>query len=126
MTAFNFDPLLLDSFMSSTGGSFLIKMLVNALALFISAKILEGVTIKSYVTAVVLAIVLAFLNATLGSFLTGLTGITVGILSFVVDAVVLMVASYFLDGFKIKGWLWAFILAIVLAFVNGFLYKIFF
>ena len=118
-----FEPIFLDTLLGSGIGDFILKMVVNALALFIAAKVLDGVQIKNLKTAFLVAILVAILNATLGSYLTERTGWQVGLLSFVLDAIVLLVASFFLEGFKIKGIIWAFILALVLAFLNGFLFK---
>ena len=63
------------------------------------------------------------LNATLGNFLdwisTPMRWITLGLFSFVVDAVVLMVADYFLKGLKIKNFWYALGLAVIIAVVNS-------
>jgi len=119
----HFEPIFLESLLGFTGGDFILKTIVNTLAIFIAAKILSGIQIKSLKTALLVSLLVAILNATLGSYLTERTGLEIGILSFIIDGVVLLVASWFLDGFKIKGILWAFILAVVLAFLNGFLFR---
>ncbi len=105
-------------------GGFLLTLIVNAVALLIAAMFLEGVQVKSFTTAVIVALLVAILNATIGEYLEDTTGFTQGILGFIVDAVVIMLASMFLEGFKVKGFLWAFVLAIVLTFINGFLFKV--
>jgi len=119
----NFEPILLESLLGFTGGDFILKMIVNTLAIFIAAKVLSGIQIKGLKTALMVALLVALLNATLGSYLTDRTGLEVGVLSFIIDGIVLLVASWFLDDFKIKGILWAFLLAVVLAFLNGFLFR---
>ena len=116
---------ILDAVANSLNGNFLIKLLINALSLFIAAKILDGVEIKSLGNAAMVALVLAILNVTLGTYLEDVTGFTVGLLSFIVDAIVLLVASWLLSGFKIKGILWALILAIALSLINGLLFRLF-
>ena len=105
--------------------SFLVKIGINTLALFIAAQFLEGVQLKNLTTAAMVAVVIAFLNAALTSYLEADYGISVsGIASFIVTAAVIMLTSIFFEGFKVKGLIWAIILAIVLAFMNGFLYKL--
>jgi putative membrane protein len=105
--------------------SFLIKIGINALALFIAAQFLDGVQIKDLTTALMVAIVIAFLNAAMTSYLEADYGISVtGIVSFFVSAIVIMLTSIFFEGFKVRGLLWAIILAVVVAFINGFLYKL--
>lgn len=110
-------------------GLFILKMVLNAAALFGATFILRGVYIKDFTGALILALVLAFLNGTLGAllnfFATPLTWLTLGLFAFVVDAVVLMVADYFMKSFKIKSFIWALALAVVLAVFNGILHFIF-
>ncbi len=117
------EPILLESLLGFTGGDFILKMIVNTLAIFIAAKVLSGIQIKNLKTALMVSLLVALLNATLGSYLADRTGLEVGILSFIIDGIVLLVASWFLDDFKIKGIIWAFLLAMVLAFLNGFLFR---
>jgi putative membrane protein len=117
--------LLLDSDL----GNMLIKTLLNALALMAGAHFLKGVDIQDFTRALIVAVLLAILNATLGEVLdfitTPLRFITLGLFSFVVDAILLMIASHFLKGFKIKSFGSAFFLAILLGIFNAFLYWIF-
>lgn len=120
----NSEPELLESILGFTGSGFILKMIVNTLAVFIAAKVLDGIQVKSLKTALLVSVLVALLNSTLGSYLTERTGFGIGILSFIIDGVVLLVASWFLEGFKIKGIIWAFVLAIVLAFLNGFLFRV--
>lgn len=123
------DPILL-SFLGHTSiGVFLVKLLLNTLALFVAAYLLKGVFIKDFTRAIILALVLALLNSTLGAVLNFLTAplnwITLGLFSLVVDAIVLMIAAYFLKGFEIKSFVWAVFLAITLAIFNAILHLIF-
>lgn len=111
--------------LSMPSASFLINIAINSLALFIAAQFLEGVQIKNLTTAAMVALVIAFLNAALTSYLEADYGISVsGIASFIVSAVVIMLTSIFFEGFKVRGLLWAVILAVVVAFLNGFLFKL--
>lgn len=119
----NVDSIFLASILGFTGGDFILKMVVNTIAIFIAAKVLSGIQIKNLKTALFVALLVAVLNATLGTYLSERTGLEVGALSFIIDGIVLLVASWFLDGFKIKGIFWAFILAVVLALLNGFLFR---
>jgi putative membrane protein len=107
-------------------GSFLIKVLLMGLVLMAAAYLLNGVDIEDFTRAVIIAFVLAILNATLGAFLHFITAplswITLGLFSFVVDAIVLMIAAHFLKGFSIKSFSWAFLMAIFVAVANVFLH----
>ncbi len=120
--------LLLDAIFGSLGEG-LIKVLLNALALMAGAYFLKGVEIEDFTRALIVAVLLALLNATLGSFLdfitTPLRFLTLGLFAFVVDAALLLLVDYFIKGFKIKNFLSAFLLAIILAVMNSVLYAIF-
>lgn len=108
----------------------LIKVLLNAVALFAAAYLLRpNVQIKEFGRAILLAIVLALLNGTLGSILNflalPLNFLTLGLFSFVITALMIMIADYFMKGFQVRGFWWAFILAILMGVFNSILYKVF-
>ncbi|MFZ2898111.1 MAG: phage holin family protein [Saprospiraceae bacterium] len=107
-----------------------IKILLNALALFAAAYLLRpNVQVKDFGRAVVLAIVLALLNGSLGKFLNALAiplnFLTLGLFSFVISALMIMLADYFIKGFQVRGFWWAFVLAVLMGVFNSILYKIF-
>lgn len=118
--------LLLDSVVHAGAGDFLLKILVNALVLMGGAYLLRGVTIQSFGTALLLAVVLALLNATVGSILDFVTApinfITLGLFSLVIDAFIIKIADWFLTGFRVKGFLWALLLAAIVAIANALLH----
>lgn len=101
---------------------FVINTLILALVLMGAAYLLSGVTIEDYTRAIIVAVILAILNATLGWFLdfmtTPLRWITLGLFSLVVDAIVLMIAAYFIKGFTIRSFGTAFVMAVLLALAN--------
>ncbi len=114
-------PLLL----TMPSGNFLASIVVSTLAFFISAQFLEGVQMKSLMTAGFVAIIVAILNAALVEYLATDYGISItGLLGFVTNAVVILLASAVLTGFKVKGIKWALILAVVVSLLNGFLFKL--
>lgn len=110
-------------------GNFLMKTLLNALALFAAAYLLKGVVIKDFLNAIIVAVVLALLNATLGQVLDFITLplriLTLGLFSFVVDAIVIWIAASLLKGFEVRSFWSAVVLAIVLAIFNAILYQLY-
>jgi putative membrane protein len=120
--------LLLDVIVAQAGiGSFLLNMLLSALVLMGAAHLLNGVEIKDFTRALLLALALAFLNATVGWLLHGLATpvkwITFGIFNFlislVISAVVIKIADYFMKGFSVRNFGWALLLATILALANA-------
>ncbi len=95
----------------------IISVLIAALGFFLGAQLLKGVTIKNYVTALLIVLVIAILNLTLGTFLKI---ISLGILSFgifklLLGALLILVADWFLDDFKVANFWWALGLATFVA-----------
>ncbi len=113
----------------SSLGTIIIKMLLNAIALFAAASFVKGVKISNFGGAVVAAIVLALLNATIGAIMYWLALplriLTLGLFTFVINAVVIWIAGSVVKGFDVKGFLPALWLAILTAVFNTILYALF-
>jgi putative membrane protein len=100
----------------------LVNWLLNALSLMIVAHVIRGFDVSSFTTALIAALVIGLVNATLGVILKiltlPLTFVTLGVFWFVINALMLKLASAFVPGFTIYGFLPAFFGAIVLSLVN--------
>jgi len=101
----------------------IISALVTGAAFFIGGKLLSGVTIRSYVQAILIAIVVAVLDVTLGTVLKIVTlGIlSLGIFTWLLNAILILVADWFLTDFKVKNFWWALALAGVVSIASGLL-----
>jgi len=99
----------------------ILQVLITAVAFFIGSKILSGVEVKSFVYAIIIALVMAGLNFTIGTFLKVLSlgVLSLGLFTIILDAVLILIADYFLDGFKVKSFLWALALALVVGLASG-------
>jgi putative membrane protein len=100
----------------------ILNWLLSALAVWVLPYIVAGVHVRTFTTALVAALVIGFVNATLGLLLKvvtfPLTVLTLGIFWLVINALMLEVAAAFVPGFEIRGFLAAFLGAIVLSMVN--------
>jgi putative membrane protein len=100
----------------------IVNWLLSAIALLIVTYIVPGFVVSGILAALIAAVVIGLFNATIGLFLKvvtfPLTVLTLGIFWFVVNAIVLKLASAFVPGFTIIGFLPAFLGAIVLALIN--------
>ena len=100
----------------------LISLLLNTLALIITAYIVPGFQVDSFTSALLAAIVLGVINTIIKPillFLTlPLTIVTLGLFIFVVNAIVLRLTSVFVSGFRVDGWMLAILGAIVLSLVS--------
>lgn len=103
----------------------LIALLLNTIALIITAYIVPGIHVASFVSALLAAIVLGVINTFIKPllvFLTlPLTIITLGLFLFIVNAIVLRLTALFVSGFTVDGWLPAILGAIVLSIVSAIL-----
>ena len=121
--------LLLDSVYQASMGHILIKILLNAVAVFLGAYFLKGVEVADFTRALIIALLLSVLNATAGALLKFFAFpfrlLTLGLFSFVIDALMILIAAYFLKGFKVKGFLDALLLAIIISIFNALLYAVF-
>jgi putative membrane protein len=100
----------------------LIEWLLNALALVITAYVVPGFEVDGFGPALIAALVVGLLNVTLGWLLSFLAFPLVWLLPrlmmLLIDAVVLYFAAKLVPGFRIKGFLAAFIGAIVLVLIH--------
>lgn len=103
-------------------GDRLINWLLSALAVWVVAQVIPGFHIRSIPAALIAALVIGFVNATLGTLLKiitlPLTVLTLGIFWFVINALMLELASVVVPGFHISTFGSAFWGAIVLSLVN--------
>ena len=102
---------------------FLIHWLVIALALWVTAYILPGVAFSSTTALAVAAIVLGVINALVRPILTVLTLpitiLTLGLFLLLLNAAMLNLAGWFVDGFEVVGFWSAVFGAIVVSVVSG-------
>jgi len=100
----------------------LLSWVLSAIAVWIVAKLVPGISVSGPVAALIAALAIGFINATIGMVLKvitfPLTLITLGLFWFVINALMLELASAVVRGFHVQGFLAAFIGAIVLSIVN--------
>ncbi len=101
----------------------LLSWVLSAVAVWVVAKVVPGVSVHGPVAALVAALVIGFINATIGALLKiltfPLTLLTLGLFWFVINALMLELASALLSpGFQVHGFFAAFVGAIVLSLVN--------
>jgi putative membrane protein len=100
----------------------LINWLLSALAVWVVSRLIPGFHVTSIPAALIAALVIGFVNATLGALLKlitlPLTILTLGIFWFVINALMLELASAVVSGFRIDSFASAFWGAIVLSLVN--------
>jgi putative membrane protein len=106
----------------------LIHWLITTVAIIISAYVLPGVTVTGLFAALVTALVLGFLNAIIRPILLILTLplniLTLGLFTFVINALLIMLTSAIVPGFEVRNFWWALLFSLVLSLINYVLNKI--
>lgn len=106
----------------------IINWLVATLAVWITAYLLPGVSLAGPVSALIAALVLGIINAFLRPLLLLLTlplnMLTLGLLTFVINAALVMLAAAIVPGFAVAGFLWALLFSLVLTLVNAGLFAL--
>lgn len=97
----------------------LIKLVINALAVFAGAYLLPGVHVKNFTTAILVAIVMGVLNAILKPILVLLTIpitiLTLGLFLLVINAVIVLLCSELVGGFRVDTFLYAVLYSLVIS-----------
>jgi putative membrane protein len=100
------------------------RILISAVSVILLDYLLPGIAVSDSLSAVWVALLLAVLNATVRPFLVLLTLpvtlVTLGLFLFVINAFIILLASHWIDGFKVDGFWWALIFGFLLAIVNSF------
>jgi len=107
---------------------FLIHILFNAVLLFLVGRLVDGIEVRDGKSAIFGAIVLGVANASIKKVLILLTlpitFITFGLFVFVINALMLMLAAAFVDGFEVKNFrsaVWGSVAFAVMNFLAGML-----
>jgi putative membrane protein len=102
--------------------------ILNAVALLIVAYLLPGIVVSGFGSALIAAIVLGLLNILVKPLLILLTLpvtiVTLGLFLFVINALVFWFAGSILSGFKVEGFWWAVIGAILYSLISSLLAQI--
>ncbi len=107
--------------------NFLLRIVVTAVVAFALSSILPGIHIDTFWTAIILSLVLAVLNFLLKPILIILTLpitiITFGFFLFIINALIVLLASHFVDGFRVRSFGWALLFSLLLSLLTSLLYK---
>lgn len=110
--------------------SWLVNWILGAVALWLVARIIPGIQVRDFGAAMVAALVLAVVDFFIGSILRFLSfpiiWLTLGLFTLVIKAIVLKLASLFTPGFRVHGFLAAFLGAVVLTVLTMLLHHVVF
>ncbi|HYA18481.1 MAG TPA: phage holin family protein [Bryobacteraceae bacterium] len=105
-----------------------IHWLLSAVGLLIVANILPGIEVENFGSALIAAFVIGFVGATVGIFLKivllPFIFLTLGILYFVINGLMLMLASAMVPGFRVSGLMTAVVGSVLLTIIDFLLYRL--
>jgi putative membrane protein len=105
----------------------IIKLLATAVTAYFLAHVLNGVHLSDFKSALIFAVVLGCLNIIVKPIISILalpiTILTLGLFSLVINAIIVLLTDYFIDGIRIDGFLWAFLFSILLSIITSVLGK---
>lgn len=100
----------------------LFRWVVNAIALVIVANVVPGFTVDSFYHALIAAFVLGLVNALIRPLLFILTLpvtiLTLGLFTFVINALMILLVSTMVKGFLVAGFVPAFLAALLLWIIS--------
>lgn len=104
----------------------IIKLLLTAVAVIALAYILPGVSISGYLTAICVALVLAVLRLIVKPILVVLTFpvtvVTLGLFLLIINAIIILLADFFVSGFSVRSIWWALLFSLLLSFLQSILH----
>jgi len=101
----------------------ILKLIVNALAVFAAAYLLPGVSVDSFLTAIIVAIVLGVLNLIVKPILVLLTIpitiLTLGLFLLIINALMVLLCDSLVTGFDVNGILYALLFSLVVSLISS-------
>ena len=103
----------------------LLYILISTLSVLVAGYVLPGIKVESMTTALVVAVVFGLINAFIRPIVLLLTLpiniLTLGLFTFVIMALMVMLTSAIVPGFTVASFWWALGFALLFSVINGFL-----
>lgn len=99
-----------------------INVLINAVLISLLAYLLPGVVVDNFLSALIAALVIAFIAAFVAPILFWLTlplnALTLGLFTFVLIALLVLLAGMIVPGFRVEGFWPALVFGLVISLVS--------
>ncbi len=106
----------------------ILRFLLTAIAVVILSKVLPGVSVDGYLSAVIVAVVLGLLNffikPLLVIFTLPVTILTLGLFLIVINGIIILLAGKLIDGFRVDGILYAIVFSFLLSVLQSLLHSL--
>ncbi|MDE3247060.1 MAG: phage holin family protein [Bacteroidota bacterium] len=102
--------------------NFLVQLLITAAAVILAAKVLPGIAVDRFRTALLVALVLSALNFFVKPLIILLTLpvtiFTFGLFLFIINAAMIVIAGKLVPGFRVDSLGWGLLFSLVLSFIT--------
>src|SRR5690606_12641065 len=103
--------------------NWIIRLLLNGLAVVLSAYLLPGVEVDSYGSALLVALILAIVNVIVKPILVILTIpitiLTLGLFRLVINAALILFVDNLVSSFEVNGFWWALLFSLILSIFHS-------
>lgn len=100
----------------------LVNWIITTIAIIVSAYLLSGVRISNIGAAIIAAAVLGLINAILRPililFTLPLTILSLGLFIFIINAVLVLLASAIVPGFEVRNFWWALLFSLLFSIIS--------
>ena len=100
----------------------ILKWLIMTVSVMVTAYVIPGVTVRSFMSALWVALLLGIVNMLLRPFLIlktlPINILTLGLFTFVINGLIILLVSSVVKGFQVSGFWIAVLFSIVLSIVN--------
>ncbi len=107
----------------------ILEILLMGFAMMLGAYLVPGVTVDGFASAIIAAVLIALANATIGLILRVFTFvlnvITLGLISFIITILMILLVDSWMTGFNTAGFFSAAILAIAVSVIKMILDSVF-
>jgi len=107
---------------------YLIRLLISAVLVMIITKLMKGLEVSNFLVAIQVALVLSVLNLVVKPILVLLTMpvtfFTLGLFLLVINAIILYICDYIVDGFEVHSFLSAMIFSVILSLSQSITYTL--
>ena len=101
----------------------IIRFLLSGVAVMLTAYLLPGVHVQDYWAALLVAVLISFSNVIIKPILVVLTIpitiVTLGLFLLAINAAIVLLVDYFVDGFSVDGFWWALAFSLILSVFNS-------
>lgn len=101
----------------------IVKAIATTLAIMLGSWLFSGISIDSWLTGIGAGALIVLLNKFVKPILIFLTIpitiITLGLFLLVINAIIIIIADKFIDGFFVASFWWALLLSFIVSFINS-------